>query len=224
MRSPLGAALVAGLALACAPAQPEDPAAVSRAAEVRDARALEDTLHELDAWLAEHYPQAAARLRPGLTDAEIDAALDAAGFAYTLPEELRQLYRWHDGMEPDGDLPLVWYHRFLGLEETLRRGGGSFLGLPANALTVFGFPEEDYYVLCPPEAVESLPVHHRLLESPEPTLAFTSLGTMLRTGLEWYTRGAVRPDGSGWLTEDIEEVARIHAELNPGSTFPFAVP
>jgi len=43
----------------------------------------------------------ADRLRPGLSDVEIDEVLGPLGI--DLPEEARVWWKWHDGADPDGD-------------------------------------------------------------------------------------------------------------------------
>jgi len=212
-------ALVAG----CAPAAFEQANALERAAAVYDPDEFEATLAGLELWLRAEFPEVAEKLRPGLTDSEIDAMLADAGFAYALPAEVRQLYRWHDGMEAEGGLPLIWYHRFLSLEEALGGPGRFFFGIPDNALLLFEFPEEFYYVQCESSEVPALPVHFRLLEDPDERICFVSVQTMPATGREWYRNGAVEPDGEGWLTEDLERVAEIHGRLNPGLPFAYYV-
>ena len=214
----LATAFVAG----CAPADYEHASRLEQAAEAHDPGEFRATLAGLELWLRAEFPEVVAKLRPGLTDAEIDAKLAEAGFAYSLPAEVRQLYRWHDGMEVEGELPLIWYHRFLSLDEALA-GGGVFFGLPENALPLFEFPEEYYYVLCEESEVPALPVHFRLLEDPHAPVCYVSVQTMLATGLEWYRSGAVQPDGEGWLTEDMRRVADIHGLLNPGLSFAYYV-
>ncbi|MEF2276784.1 SMI1/KNR4 family protein [Deinococcus sp. YIM 134068] len=61
---------------------------------------LPTILARLDAWLAAHVPAIHATLRPGASDAELDALASRTGLE--LPEGFRTLYRWHDGQERAG--------------------------------------------------------------------------------------------------------------------------
>ncbi|WP_261664963.1 SMI1/KNR4 family protein [Deinococcus sp. Marseille-Q6407] len=56
---------------------------------------LSAVLDRIDAWYAEHAPAIHATLRPGASDAELDAL--EARLGHKLPPEFRALYRWHDG-------------------------------------------------------------------------------------------------------------------------------
>lgn len=56
---------------------------------------LQKVLEHIGAWYAEHVPAIHATLRPGASDAELDALEQHTGL--TLPEAFRTLYRWHNG-------------------------------------------------------------------------------------------------------------------------------
>lgn len=56
---------------------------------------LTDILAQLDRWYAEHAPAIHATLRPGATDAQLDALEGHIGLK--LPQDFRELYKWHDG-------------------------------------------------------------------------------------------------------------------------------
>ncbi|MCD0175488.1 SMI1/KNR4 family protein [Deinococcus sp. 14RED07] len=73
-------------------------------------RDLPELLTHLDAWVAREVPLHHATLRPGVTDAALDAFEARQGV--TLPEAMRALYRWHDG----GDLFGLDFPRLESLE------------------------------------------------------------------------------------------------------------
>ena len=73
-------------------------------------RDLPELLARLDAWVAREVPRHHATLRPGVTDAALDAFEARQGV--TLPPALRALYRWHDG----GDLFGLDFLRLESLE------------------------------------------------------------------------------------------------------------
>ncbi|MXV18314.1 SMI1/KNR4 family protein [Deinococcus xianganensis] len=91
------------------PVGPPPPLEVRRVTPVTlpEPRDLPELLARLDAWVAREVPLHHATLRPGVTDAALDAFEVRQGV--TLPEALRALYRWHDG----GDL---FGLKFLSLE------------------------------------------------------------------------------------------------------------
>ncbi|WP_293913376.1 SMI1/KNR4 family protein [Deinococcus sp.] len=56
---------------------------------------LTDVLAQIDAWYLVNVPAIHATLRPGVTDAELDALEQKTKLK--LPEAFRTLYKWHDG-------------------------------------------------------------------------------------------------------------------------------
>ena len=56
---------------------------------------LTDVLAQIDAWYSANVPAIHAKLRPGVTDAELNALEQRTGLK--LPEAFRTLYKWHDG-------------------------------------------------------------------------------------------------------------------------------
>lgn len=85
------------------------PASVGESTDVLLAR-LEKTLQARTPELARH-------LQPGLTDEAIRQWETAGGFR--LPEDLRALYRWHNGQAPDSPDGLLPGVRFLSLENVV---------------------------------------------------------------------------------------------------------
>lgn len=176
------------------------------------------------AWWEQNHPETARNLRPGLSDAEIDALLEKHAFGYELPDEVRALYRWRNGSPQQGERPFIWYHRLLGLEEALERADSHALlfGMPDGWLPLLWFQEEYYFVICGKKARKAVPVLHRLLEVREATLAFTNVGRLCLTGAEWFESGAVTHDGDGWFKEHDAELLSVHGRLNPSARFPYA--
>lgn len=80
---------------------------------------IEQLLAQLEAVLREKHPAAAEALRPGLTDAQVLELETRGGFELT--EELRALYRWHDGMSAEQGIALFDYFEFPSLELVVER-------------------------------------------------------------------------------------------------------
>ncbi|WP_216322565.1 SMI1/KNR4 family protein [Deinococcus aestuarii] len=77
----------------CSPAQPLLVTAMNLASPAD----LTAVLTRLEAWYAQHVPAVHATLRPGVTEAELDAF--EARNDLRLPQAFRTLYRWHDGQD-----------------------------------------------------------------------------------------------------------------------------
>lgn len=75
-------------------------------------------LAQLQAVLETNAPVVAESLQPGLTDAQI-AELEAQG-GFQLTEDLKALYRWHNGMSTNSTAGLLPGQHFLTLDETVR--------------------------------------------------------------------------------------------------------
>lgn len=56
---------------------------------------IAETLAQIDRWYAEHVPAIHATLRAGATEGELDAVERHIGMK--LPQDFRELYKWHDG-------------------------------------------------------------------------------------------------------------------------------
>jgi cell wall assembly regulator SMI1 len=76
--------------------------------------AMDDLIRRADSWLQRNRPDYYAILRPGASDAALDAY--AARFGLELPAELRQIYRWRDGQDLAVSAALVHNHMFIPLE------------------------------------------------------------------------------------------------------------
>jgi cell wall assembly regulator SMI1 len=82
----------------------------------RDSMAMDDLIRRADAWLRGNRPDYYAILRPGASDAALDAY--AVRFGMALPSELRQLYGWRDGQDLNISNALVHNHMFMPLEQS----------------------------------------------------------------------------------------------------------
>jgi hypothetical protein len=199
-----------------------DPVDVQRS--IDPARLLA-VLAQLVDWHRQSGHRVATLLRPGLASDAIADKLAAAGLAPT--PELTALYGWHDGTDTgDGlEYPLIWYHRFLPLDEalTLRRERVKLLGpdWPADWLPVFAFEGEDYAVACP----RGGPVYFAFLEDTESPAVYLSLTRLLETQYEGLRGCHGRGEDNGFALElDVADYATLHAQMNPGLPFPYAVP
>ncbi len=63
---------------------------------------LSDQLARLEGCWQDQNPDLVERLRPGLSSAELDAILEP--FEYFVPDELREWWGWHDGIEGDSSI------------------------------------------------------------------------------------------------------------------------
>lgn len=186
-------------------------------------------LGQLVDWHRQAGHRVATLLRPGLTSDVIAEKLAAAGLAPTV--ELTALYGWHDGTDTvDGlEYPLVWYHRFLPLDEALalrrERMASPDSDWPADRLPVFAFEGEEYAVACPRGDHAGGPVYFAFVEDTGFPPVYLSLTRMLETQYEGLRGCGGRGEDAGYaLDVDLAEYARLHGLLNPGLRFPYAVP
>ncbi len=192
-----------------------------RAALARhDPALLQQSLEEIAAWHASEATGMA--LHPGADEAQIHAA--AQGFGCHPPEELIELWRWHDGQS--GAAPFVWYHDFLPLTDALAEYRWLLMHplIPwdRDFVPVFSFEGEWYAVYCGPEPARAGPVLHFFLED-EARLTHVNL-TVFFAGMAQALRdGALRWE-DGAMREDLAALFSIHQALNPGYAFPYYVP
>jgi cell wall assembly regulator SMI1 len=72
-------------------------------------------LERMELWLATNRPDYLERLRPGATEAELDAF--EARFSLQLPDSFREFYRWRNGQPPDLSASLSQNWMFSSLDE-----------------------------------------------------------------------------------------------------------
>ena len=81
-------------------------------------QSIDQLLTRLESVLETNAPIVASTLQPGLSDAQI-AALESQG-GFRLSDELRALYRWHNGMATHCTVGLLAGQRFVPLDEVVR--------------------------------------------------------------------------------------------------------
>lgn len=79
----------------------------------------EELLAQLEETLRDRAPAVADSLQPGLSEEQI-TALEAKG-GFQLTDDLRALYRWHNGMPANGTQDFIPGHRLLPLEEVVQQ-------------------------------------------------------------------------------------------------------
>lgn len=184
---------------------------------------LTQSLEKLvDIWESKGVPMR-QHLRPGLTRVEIQAALTPLGL--NPPEELYELYEWHDGVD-DYYKPALMFgeHQFIPLNDAIKELQGTIeYYIPAMGdeydaspdlakCLPFGFFDgSSYGVYCDPALVEGLqyPVI-RIFEGDE--VEFENLNLMAETVLEWFRCGVYGNDNS---VDDDELRWAIREKLNP---------
>jgi cell wall assembly regulator SMI1 len=72
-------------------------------------------IERVDRWLAVNRPDYYASLRPGATDASLDAF--EARFSLRLPGPFRAFYRWRDGQKPDCSASFQNHRMFSSLDQ-----------------------------------------------------------------------------------------------------------
>lgn len=78
-------------------------------------RVVEALIGRMDRWLVANRPDYYTHLRPGVSEAQLDAF--EARFALTLPAAFRQLYRWRDGHDHHESESLVHNLMFSPLQD-----------------------------------------------------------------------------------------------------------
>ena len=76
---------------------------------------IRSLIERVDRWLAANRPDYDAHLRPGASDAALDAF--EARFSLRLPDPFRALYRWRDGQEEGFTASLQDNRVFMSLED-----------------------------------------------------------------------------------------------------------
>lgn len=158
-----------------------------------------------------------AKLRPGLSRQEIQAKVCHFNFPFSLPQEVEELYQWHDGFNLDYyDCQLFDYHTFVTLDEALETWK-SFQDdgfIQKDLLPLFTFEGEWYCIQVEKIKQESGQiwfVYH------DDGIVYDSLKAMLFSILECYEVGAYQPilkNGRVYTEVDREKVAEVKLKYN----------
>ena len=77
---------------------------------------LSQALERIWNWFQVNAPAMLTFLQPGITYGHIDAQQD---LPFRLPEEVYQLYQWHNGSSAEQYIEFLPHYRFLSLEEAI---------------------------------------------------------------------------------------------------------
>lgn len=187
-------------------------------------QSTEQLLARLQSVLEINAPLVASALQPGLSDAQL-SALEAQG-GFRLSEDLRALYRWHNGLATNSTVGLLAGQRFVPLEEVVREralvgqqvASGSalqraaisaFAGHRRGWVQVLDDGEGDGYFYDPKRADAEGAFFHHFAEGGY-YLWFPSLRNFLSGVIECYESRAVRvaTDGRS-LDEDFDLTQKI---------------
>lgn len=156
-------------------------------------------------------------LQEGLSSEQINEMTQ--DFSFRLPREVEELYKWHNGMGPEGreDHRLLYYHYFLPLDEALDLSK-SFAEIDfiekKGLLPLFEF-EGEYYASCCSEEEQELASICFLYHDEH--IVYDSLTTMLSSILECYEQKAYVPVmcWAGEPNADEDLAAQIKLKWNP---------
>ncbi|MFC4456471.1 SMI1/KNR4 family protein [Deinococcus sonorensis] len=164
-----------------------------------------ETLAQLEQWLKTHYRAAHGSLQPGLSDAEIDELL--SDWPHRLSDDVRALYRWHDGFE-DTQVELLPGLSFLPLAQALelarmlwaasaaqaQKGGPDFF--PKQLLPILSDEANDVLLLVQGDEapLPSSPAQVVALQRGQRLYAFERLDDLLRASLALLQRGVYQID------------------------------
>ncbi len=155
-------------------------------------------------------------LRPGLKRADLQAALSPLGLVP--PEELYELYEWHDGVDdPYKPEKLFGEHQFIPLSDAiqwykdlLKYYDQQYFSISLAQCFPFAFYEGDYCTIyCEPTLTEGLlhpviGIYHSI------GVLFETIDQMVQTAAEWYVSGI-------YDTSPVNDAlkASIRKRLNP---------
>lgn len=186
-------------------------------------QSIEALFLRLEGILETNNPGFAKTLNPGLSDAQI-AALEIKG-SFRLSNDLKALYRWHNGAAANTSGCLLPGHRFPSLEEIVRERAGyseqeaAATALERGALAIFaghrktwicifddGTGDGYFYDSARAEANGAFFNHFGEVRY---YLWFPSLRNFFAGVIEAYESGVFKIGNDGLLTEDAERSQKI---------------
>jgi hypothetical protein len=168
---------------------------------------LKQNLEQLEAWFKKNHRSAHGALQPGLNNFQLDTLLSR--WNMKIPLELRELYKWHNGMEDEliHFLPgMSFYPLERGFEiqemyQAMREQGvqkGTFL-LPENAMPVFG--DFNGYVIFYVEGItndfEYASIKQFVINQGDLGYAYPNMSLFAQITLTCYEQGVYTVDKKG---------------------------
>ncbi len=183
----------------------------------------EQLLTQLQAVMEVRAPTVLQALQPGLQHDRI-AELESEG-KFQLPDELRALYRWRNGMPSNALIGFLPGHRFVPLDEVVkdkalrsqqvdsssvvaRTGFAVFSGHRMNWICVLDDGAGDGYFFDSERSITNGPFFYHIAEIGY-YVWFPSVRNFLAGVIECYESGAVTVGADGSLTEDFDKTAQI---------------
>ncbi|MGD2179902.1 HEAT repeat domain-containing protein [Lusitaniella coriacea] len=170
---------------------------------------LTEALDRIESWLVKHQPELALGLEPGLSRQEIDTITTNSPNSF--PEELYELYQWHNGSTSYGFIP--FYESFDSLQKSLEwyqecvRDGY----LESHLFTVL-MGEYEHYAVALGEHPN--PVWYIVMDDCIEEIRWNSLTDLMLATAECYETGAYYLDENGSLQEDEQKVYAIACKYN----------
>lgn len=189
-------------------------------------QSIDDVLRRLEDSLQLHAPAVAEALHPGLSDEQIAEIERTSGFR--LNDELRSLYRWHNGIA--GQVDFIPGHRFLPLDEVAAQNAamrqqlreatilqravfGVVIGHRVNWVNIFedGFGDGYFY---DPARNDSQGAFFYCLAEDRHYLFFPSVRNFLVGVAKCYQAGIYSPaEKNGFLDEDYSRSHELWQEF-----------
>ena len=167
-------------------------------------------------------PKLISNLRNGLSREEIQSKI--RDFPFQIPQEVEELYQWHDGMKDSDSYDLFYHHGFLSLNEALEireewlQYNDEYIVYEPALLPLFEFEGEYYCVQCSDGKHDRGTIWFVYHDSKP---VYNSLKKMFLAILECYETGAYQPFLSsehGWTHVDTnvdkKQVAEIKLKHN----------
>lgn len=182
---------------------------------------LTQALNRIMTWLSENQPSFAASFIPGLTNQQIDAAVQHLSFE--LPEEIYELYLWRNGTEGRHDCEFYPAMNFVTLEkavklyEDIATNDGTEEEIRFEGYQLFPFivTDNEFTNILIETKEKSSPVIDFYAEDCEPEIVYSSLTNMMLTIAECYETGAYYLAKDGFVEQNEVKAAKIFRKYNP---------
>jgi HEAT repeat protein len=181
---------------------------------------LTDALNRIETWFVKNQPKFALGLQPGLKREEIDEIVTQ--FPFPLPEELYELYEWHNGCKSFGYV-IPHYDNFFSLQQVLACYQ-DYLSWDSewnpHWLSILDGNGDYRYAVVVGE--ETAPVWYIDPECGIEEICWNSLTDLMLAAAECYETNAYYISNEGYLEEDKQKVAEIQRKYNYRGTENFS--
>ena len=185
---------------------------------------MKQELNELERILLEKNYKSYTVLQLGINENHIKETLKKNNLEFEFPQDLLDLYQWHNGQElykaERAKLEFIYFSLFYPFEEAIEIYSQQKEYFGTDKFPLFGCVDTEHFLIDLSKGSKdhlSIKFYDPYEESP--IKIYPSLESMILANLDCYNSGAYYPDENGLLCRNSDLYKRIHKKYGKGCEY-----